>query len=1480
MAEPIEVAIVGMAAVFPGAADLATYWSNISAGVDAITEVPASRWDPSYYDPHAATDRRGDRLYCRRGGFLDHAGFDPARYGVMPAAVPSAEPDQLLALHVAAEALADSEVGSQLGDRSRVGVILGRGGYLTPGLARLDQRVRTANQLVMTLRELLPDLDDAELNRVRTAFQAQLGPHRPEAAIDLVPNLVASRVANRLDLTGPAYTIDAACASSLVAIDHAVTELTTGRCDVVLAGGVHHCHDITLWSLFTQLGALSPSQRIRPFHRNADGILIGEGTGVIVLKRLADAGDDRIYAVIRGTGIASDGRATSLMSPHADGQVRAIERAWQAAALDPAKPGALTLLEAHGTATPAGDHTELTSLTRVFGPPGGAGANIGLGSVKSMIGHTLPAAGIAGLIKAALAVYHGVLPPTLHCDDPHPALTGTRFAPITRATPWRTPGHTPRRAAVNAFGFGGINAHAILEQPPNARITAWPRLEPSGPAGPERVLLLAATTPAELTPQLQMPDAALLEAGSAPPPDGGPCRLAIVAPTPRRLALARRIVYQGQPWRGRDDVWFTPTPLRFEPDMGEPAIGRLVFVFPGLEQGFEPQADDVADHFGLPRPDLGDPAILNQHGLNQHGLGRHGLGVLTLGRLLDAALRQLGVTPDVFAGHSIGEWNAMAAAGIYPHRAVEDLIASFDPATLHVPSVVFAALGCGAEQASGVIDGLDEEVVVSHDNCPHQSIICGADGAVARALDRLAAHGVTGQVLPFRSGFHSPMLAPYLNRILGIFASLPVRAPTHPIWSATTLDRYPDDPDQIRHLATRHLLEPVRFGPLIQRLYQAGTRAFIQVGTGSLPGFIADVLTGAPHLVISANTPQRPGLDQLRRVVAALWVEGWAPHFDRLPLAAPVRAGFSAGVRATSSSPVIPLELGAPLIRLGDSTPRLSPTRAVQSAVLRGSGHAVLDELDATLRAATTAATDVAASWARTTSRPASTTQTLSLDTMPYLADHCFYRQPDGWPNAGDRYPVVPLTTMLELMADAAQTRRPGHTVVRIREVRAQRWLAIAPPVTVTTTTTLNSDGTVAVVLDGYARGIVVLAPAAEPPPEPLVSGVWRDNPVTHSRPCAVTARGLYRDRWMFHGPAFQGVAEIGPMSDDGIVGELIVPDVPGGLLDNAGQLLGFWIMMHSARDRLAFPSGIEQIHYYGPAPKPGERVRCAVRISSASATDVVADLELRRADGRLWAYLQRWTDRRFNTDEVTWPVFVFPERNLIAQRQPGGWFLARDRWPDPATRELIMRRYLSAGERAEYQRRTPRAAGQWLLGRIAVKDAVRQWLWDGGAGPMFPIEITVSNDDSGRPQVSGPFDEPPQVSLAHTGSLAAALVDPPGSPTGIGIDIERIDDRDERAIAAILTDAERHLLDELCPSEQAKPSWVTRFWAAKEATAKATGTGLAGRPHQFAIERVEGDRLLVATGEKTPSRWTHTGVGAGGELYAVAWTPAREGMH
>lgn len=594
----VPVAIVGMAVLLPGAKDLDAYWRNLVDGVDAVREVPEGRWDPVYYRPG---DQGGaaDRIYCRRGGFVDGlAEVDAARFGIMPSSVAGTEPDQLIALSVAARAIADAGGEERLPERGRVGVVLGRGGYLNPGLVRLDQRVRTAHQLTRTLGELMPHLAPDQLDRVRAAFTEALGPEHPESAIGLVPNLAASRIANRLDLRGPAYTVDAACASSLIAVDQAVGELAAGRCDLMLAGGVHHCHDITLWSVFAQLRALSPSQRSRPFHAAADGILVGEGTGVVVLKRLADAerDGDRVYAVIRGTGVAGDGRAAGLMNPDPGGQTRAVRQAWRAAGLDPRAPGSLGLLEAHGTGTPAGDAAELATLAEVFGP-GADGADAAvIGSVKSMIGHCMPAAGVAGLVKAALAVHHATLLPTLHCDEPHPALARTRFRPAALARPWEGP---LRRAAVNAFGFGGINAHVVLEQAPGA-VPARPR---AAVREPERVLRLSADTAEDLARLLDADDTTVRARGDASSAQAasaayGPsasvpyaqgtsetpaARLGIVDPTAKRLALARRAVAQGRPWRGRSDVWFALRPL-----LGKAGGGKVAFVFPGLEAEFTP----------------------------------------------------------------------------------------------------------------------------------------------------------------------------------------------------------------------------------------------------------------------------------------------------------------------------------------------------------------------------------------------------------------------------------------------------------------------------------------------------------------------------------------------------------------------------------------------------------------------------------------------------------------------------------------------------------------------------------------------------------------------------------------------------------------------------------------------------------------------------------------------------------------------------
>ncbi|MFG2602002.1 beta-ketoacyl synthase N-terminal-like domain-containing protein [Streptomyces sp. NPDC048514] len=1637
----IPVAVVGMAVLLPGAPGLDAYWRNLRDGVDAIREVPADRWDADYYHPGPVTGPAApDRVYCRRGGFVDGlAEVEVTRYGIMPASVPGTEPDQLIALDVAAAALADAGGEERLPERHRIGVVLGRGGYLTPGLARLDQRVRTAGQLVRTLGELLPELSTGQLDRVRAAFTERLGPDSPDSAIGLVPNLAASRIANRLDLRGPVYTLDAACASSLVAVDQAVTELTTGRCDVMLAGGVHHCHDITLWSVFSQLRALSPSQRIRPFHREADGILIGEGTGIVVLKRLVDAerDGDRVYAVVRGTGVAGDGRTAGLVTPDPGGQARAVRQAWRAAGLDPAAPDSIGLLEAHGTATPAGDAAELTTLTEVFGPGEaceGAARPV-LGSVKSMIGHTMPAAGVAGLVKAALALHHGVQLPTLHCDDPHPALAGTRFRTLERARPWRTDARQPvRRAAVNAFGFGGINAHVVLEEAPRPRpatapttpgdrtgsaspaygVSAEPapaepgglsgatsrgsggppEATPTGPGGvdgsaphgdgdatgasvplgdasrapsvrvtePERILLLAADGTDGLAALLDAADPAVLAAGLDPDrshPDAGPARLGVVDPTARRLALARRAVAKGRPWQGRNDVWFRPGPL-----LGR-AGGRLAFVFPGLEGDFTPRTDDIAAHFGLPPVPGGAQVHVGD-------VGRHGFGVVGVGRLLDQALRRIGAVPDAVAGHSVGEWTAMVTAGLYPAAQVDAFMAEFDPDSVTVPGLVFAAVGspAGHVRAALAEAWADSGIVLSHDNAPHQSMVCGPDAAVGEFVRSFRARGVLCQLLPFRSGFHTPMLEPYLTPIEEAAQRFRIHPPTVPVWSGTTAAPFPASEPAVRELFVRHLLEPVRFRELTEALYTDGHRVFVQAGPGRLTSLIGDTLGDRDHLAVAADSPHHKGMAQLRRVVTALWAAGAA-----VAPAVPARA---VAARTGTGRPPVRLDLGGALVSLAgpdldalrtqlrpsahpqgppnalDGLAAQVPAAAELTALLRETAETAAQLITASRRraapttpgepparraGATPGAAPVpaptgpaatpgthlpvspptgspapgagpsaaaptgpaATPGTRTPSprprgssvpgvpqgdspllRPPKTTTTLHVSprTMPHLLDHCFFPQRPGWPDVEDRWPVVPATTIVRHMMDAAEAAAPGLRAVAVHEARFDRWLTATPAVDVPVTVAPvpGHPDRVAVTFGPTARALVELAPQHPVPPPPGPRPDGREQVPGH------TAAQLYRDRWMFHGPAFQGLTELTAIGERHIRGVITAPAAPGALLDNVGQLLGYWIMATRTERTVVFPVRTRRLRFHGPHPAPGTEVGCLVRITSLTDTLLEADAEL-TVGGRVWAVLTGWQDRRFDNDPTTRPVERFPERHTLSAARPGGWVLVHERWPDLASRELIMRNSLGGAERAEYAERPPRGRRQWLLGRIAVKDAVRQWLWRHGEGPLFPAEIRVGNDEPGRPRVTGVHGRalpPLDVSLAHRAEAAVAIVRPhtPRPGHGPGIDIEEVTERDPATHATALTTAELRLLAALSAGgTDSEALWFTRFWAAKEAVAKAEGTGFGGRPRDFAVREAapDGSRLLVS-GRLEHARTVHCAPVANpptlpARAYVVAWT-------
>jgi len=440
------IAVVGMAGLFPGAADLDAFWDNIVRKVDAVGEIPADRW---IVPPDAMVDPipGPDKAFSKRAGLISDFVFDPTGLSLDEDLVRDLDPLYHIALHVGREAW--SACNTAAVDRIRTGTILAAIALPTDTASTVTRKILGTSFAEKVLGNALPH-----------------PPVTPRQALaSRVTSFPAAILAQALGLGGGSYTLDAACASSLYAVKLACDELQAYRADAMLAGGVSRPESLYTQVGFSQLRALSPSGRCAPFDETADGLVVGEGAGILVLKRLEDAlrDKDKIYGVIRGIGLAND-LDGSLLSPNSEGQLRAMRKAYAAAGW---RPTDVDLIECHGAGTPLGDRTELGSLRSLWGSTGWQPGACAIGSVKSMIGHLLTAAGAAGLIKTLLAIKHGALPPSLNFSKPalDSPLADGPFRVQTSAHPWnpKTPGG-PRRAAVSAFGFGGINAHLLLEE--------------------------------------------------------------------------------------------------------------------------------------------------------------------------------------------------------------------------------------------------------------------------------------------------------------------------------------------------------------------------------------------------------------------------------------------------------------------------------------------------------------------------------------------------------------------------------------------------------------------------------------------------------------------------------------------------------------------------------------------------------------------------------------------------------------------------------------------------------------------------------------------------------------------------------------------------------------------------------------------------------------------------------------------------------
>ncbi|WP_181009448.1 type I polyketide synthase [Streptomyces sp. SM11] len=902
-ARQVPIAVVGVGALVPGATDAAGYWWNVTGGRDLITEVPAARWRvEDHYDPDPAAP---DKTYARRGAFLSEVDFDPMAYGVPPATLPSTDTSQLLALMVADQVLAD--IGGLSGvDRDRTGVVLGAASLeLLPHMYGRTQRP----VWLAALRE--SGLGEAEARAVCDRISARFAPWRESSFPGLLGNVVAGRIANRFDLHGINHTTDAACASSLAALSTAVGELSLGRADLVISGGVDTGNDIGMFLCFSKTPALSPSGDCRPFSDAADGTMLGEAVVMYALKRLSDAerDGDRIHAVIRGIGTSSDGRSTAIYAPLPDGQARALRRAYEQAGYG---PETVELVEAHGTGTKAGDTAELAALGEVFGSSGGTdGPWCAIGSVKSQIGHTKCAAGAAGLLKAVMALHHKVLPPTVKVERPNPAAAAPDgpFYVNTETRPWVRPAGHPRRAAVSSFGFGGSNFHVTLEEyAPSGSGRAALRHR----TAPSELVLFSGDSPSDLVPPRTddgRPLAALARESHASFSPAARVRLAVVAADSEELrekyAQAAVLIRQRP-----EEAFATPAGVRYA--CGEAAPGRVGFLFPGQGSQYvgmgaglamlAPAAQAVWDRLGgtrfdgrplhrvvFPPPAFTDEErtarreLLHATEWAQPALAVHALALL-------AVVRELGLRPDCVAGHSFGELVALHCAGALDAEELVGLARRRGELMRDIAAAQGAMLAVTADRAhvaKVLADGGAEDIWPANHNAPRQVVLSGSVEAVVRAEKAFSAEGVGTRRLATSTAFHSPLVAPAVEPLAAYLRTVPLAEPRIEVYGNTDAAPYPSSPDEVRSRIAGHLASPVLFQEQIEAMYAAGVRTFVEVGAGAaLTGLVGQILGDREHAAVPLDRPARSGADTLHAALGELAVRGiplgldslWAPY--------------------------------------------------------------------------------------------------------------------------------------------------------------------------------------------------------------------------------------------------------------------------------------------------------------------------------------------------------------------------------------------------------------------------------------------------------------------------------------------------------------------------------------------------------------------------------------------------------------------------
>ncbi|WP_406415522.1 aminotransferase class I/II-fold pyridoxal phosphate-dependent enzyme [Streptomyces sp. NBC_00842] len=939
------IAIVGMSCRFPGATNIDEFWEMLIRAEPQFSEVPRSRWDHSaYYRP--GDFREPHSVYTDQVAFLSEVDqFAPAHYGIPPRRARTMDPQAKLFVDLAREALQDAGWERDGFDRASTGVFA--------GVTSLDHRDVSVSRISANLLadgSLHDDEGDPELMAaLHDATGSSLMPMNPFTIPGCLANMVPCTVSEVFDLGGPSLSVDAACSSALVALDAAVRSLRSGACSTALVGGVYLSLSPTPLVGFARSGALSRDGVCRPFDERADGFVLGEGGALLVLRPLEDAvaAGDRIYAVVTGVGSANDGKGGGPMTPQVTGQLAALRAAYRDAGIS---PGEIDLLEAHGTGTPVGDRTEIEAIRLLRAESGQAGPCY-VGSSKALIGHTLSAAGAAGLVKAALAIHHGVVPPqpAEHRVNDALALGEASLRLTTEQRPW--PREGARRAAVSSFGFGGTNVHAVLEGTPT---------EPADQAEesadtPWLFLLSAGSVP------LLARHAAEVRDDVAAAPEATPAavartlaarelltaRLAVVAATREelldRLDVAARRLAEGGLGELAPGIHAADKPLPPEerkvafafPGQGSQHPGMLADLvrrFPVLaERAAELTAlmadqndalpDSLAELLWEREPDDAEAqAALMVTDMCQPSLGICGVATTEL-------LAACGVEPDLAVGHSVGEFPAAVAAGAFAGpdavafmaRRGAALAAAVPPGTGAMLAV--QAPVTEAERVASAVEGVWPACY----NHKGQLVFSGSVEAVDRLRAHCAKEGVAAVRLKVSHAFHSPLVAAADEAMAETIASLPLTGPTRAFVSSVS-GLTCEQPDHIRELWARHNTAPVRFTRAVRSVTDAGVRFLVQIYGGDTLLRMArqdEAGTALTLLPLTANRPD--GGRALLTALGRLAVAG--VPVDPAPL-------FARNTSPLLSLPVSPLETAAYTVRTGGDRkrPATSPGAAPAAA--------------------------------------------------------------------------------------------------------------------------------------------------------------------------------------------------------------------------------------------------------------------------------------------------------------------------------------------------------------------------------------------------------------------------------------------------------------------------------------------------------------------------------------------------------------------